>query len=412
MTPGVTVIRAKGICDPDTGAMAGNGLAVEEGKIRERGWFEEMISRYPGAELLDYPDEYVLPGLINTHVHLEFTPDTEICRMFCRETKEERLEKAFRHAREMLFSGVTTVRDLGSSMETAEGLRKMGQRSDSGLPGLHLSGMPLTEKEGHLAFLGEAADSREELLLAVKQRKEAGCDCIKIIVSGGQNTPGSLPERDAYDRERIRLVTEAAHREKLPVAAHCLTATAFMNCMEAGVDNIEHCSCFVRKQPENLLARVWDQEKMEKYQGDERLFMIGFSNNYHRLDEVREGRRSPAWQERFWLEQEKREAEIFNRLLRLGLRPVIGTDGGCGQTYFHETWLELALLVERCGLSEQEAIWAATVAGAEALGLSGKAGRLTEGYDADLITVRENPFRQIRALAKVEHVMRAGEVIR
>ena len=140
--------------------------------------------------------------------------------------------------------------------------------------------------------------------------------------------------------------------------------------------------------------------------------MIGFSNNYHRLDEVREGRRSPAWQERFWLEQEKREAEIFNRLRRLGLRPVIGTDGGCGQTYFHETWLELALLVERCGLSEQEAIWAATVAGAEALGLSGKAGRLTEGYDADLITVRENPFRQIRALAKVEHVMRAGEVIR
>ena len=199
------MIRAKGICDPDTGAMAGNGLAVEEGKIRERGWFEEMISRYPGAELLDYPDEYVLPGLINTHVHLEFTPETEICRMFCRETKEERLEKAFRHAREMLFSGVTTVRDLGSSMETAEGLRKMGQRSDSGLPGLHLSGMPLTEKEGHLAFLGEAADSREELLLAVKQRKEAGCDCIKIIVSGGQNTPGSLPERDAYDRERIRL---------------------------------------------------------------------------------------------------------------------------------------------------------------------------------------------------------------
>lgn len=412
MISGVTLLHAKGIYDSDKGEMGWTGLAIEKGKIRERGWFEEMLFRYAGAEILDYSDEYVLPGLINTHVHLEFTPETQICEMFLGETREKRLEKSFEHAREMLCSGVTTVRDLGSSMEMAQGLRKREQKTDSGLPRLHLSGMPLTQRRGHLAFLGEAADSREELLFAVKQRKEAGCDCIKIIVSGGQNTPGSLPEQDAYDMARISLVTEAAHREKLPVAAHCLTTTALVNCMEAGVDCIEHCSCFVRKHPENLLARVWNPEKMERYQGDRRLFMTGFSNNYHRLDEVREGGRIPSWQEQFWLEQEKREAEIFNHLRKLGLRPVIGTDGGCGQTYFHETWLELALLVERCGLSEQEAIQAATATGAEALGLNETVGRLKEGYAADLITVRENPLKQIRALAKIEHVMKEGRLVR
>lgn len=405
------LIHGKGIYDSDKQRMEHTGLVIEKEKIRELGLFEELAGRYPEAELLDYSQEYIMPGLINTHVHLEFTPQTEVCRTFMEEKKEQRLEKAIRHGREMLYSGVTTVRDLGSSMETEKAIRKMEKASSAGLPRLLLSGMPLTEKGGHLAFLGEAADSGEELMFAVAQRKRAGCDCIKLIVSGGQNTPGSVPERDAYDRERIRLVTEEAHRQGLLVAAHCLTTTSFVNCMENGVDFMEHCSCFVRKYPENLLARVWEPEKMEKFRGDHRLFMIGFSNNYHRLDEARERRKKPSPEETFWLEQEKREAEIFNHLLDLGLRPVIGTDGGCGQTYFDETWLELALLVERCGMSEADVIHAATVTGAEALGLEKVAGRLKPGYDADLITMKENPLKNIHALAGVRHVMRAGQVI-
>lgn len=410
--PGQRLVHGKGIYDSDTRCMACTGMVTEQGEIKECGDFQALALKYPEAEVLDYSDQYILPGLINTHVHLEFTPSTEVCSAFLAEEKEKRFEKARIHAREMLYSGVTTARDLGSSMETAEYLRKAQQESDAALPRLHLSGMPLTERNGHLAFLGEGADSEEELVEAVRQRKEAGCDCIKLIVSGGQNTPGSLPEKDAYDRKRIKLITEAAHERGLPAAAHCLTVSSFVNCMEAGVDCIEHCACFVRKHPENLLARVYEPQRMEAFRGDRRFFMIGFSNNYHKLDAAREGRKKPSPQEAFLLEQEMREAEIFNCLLDLGMRPVVGTDGGCGETYFDETWLEIALLVERCGLSEADAIHAATVAGAQALGLGDRIGRLKKGYEADFITMKENPLKHIRALAEAEHVVHEGRVIR
>lgn len=405
------LIHGKGIYDSDQGGFRDTGLVVRDGLILERGDFTELAMRYPGARMLDYSGEYVMPGLINTHVHLEFTPSDNSYGIYRSESSAQHLEKAVEHGRALLNSGVTTARDLGSSMELVKAFGGENRKKEAGLLRLQLAGPPLTKRGGHLAYLGGEADTARELEEAVREHYAAGCGCIKIIASGGQNTPGSFPEQDSYDAGRIRAVAEAARSFGLPTAAHCLTTTSFLDSMAGGVDCIEHCACFVRKQPENLLAREYVPEQMEAFRGDKRLFMIGISNHYHRLDEAREGRRKPSPEEYFWLEQEKRECEIFCRLLELGLRPVIGTDGGFGQTYFEETWLELALLKERCGLSGPEVIRAATVSGAEALGIDSFVGKLKAGYECDLITVRENPLKQIRAFRQVTHVMQGGKVI-
>lgn len=424
------LVRGKGIYDSDSRAMDGTGLYILDGRVAARGRFEELAAQYMDAEVLDFSQEYLLPGLVNTHVHLEFTPCENTYEAYVNTDAEAHRRQARQAARQLLLSGVTAARDAGSSMELigwmgAEACKAgmhPGVRPDSDsnpwpVPRLQLAGMPLTVTGGHLGFLGKAADSTEELLAAVQNRKEASCTCIKIIASGGQMTPGSLPEQEAYDKEQIETVVREAHRCGLPTAAHCLTVKSYENAMDGGVDCIEHGACFVRNHRMGLLERRLEPERLERFRGDGRFLMIGFSNNYHKLDRFRDGtsegnNRVVPEAEAFLLEQEEKECGIFRYLADAGMRPTAGTDAGCGFTYFDETWLELELLVKRCGLTNREAIHAATVAGAQALGWGESLGALKSGYQADFITMAQNPLEDISALRQVSHVFCRGRLVR
>lgn len=407
------LVHGKGIYDSDAMKMKYTGMVLEGSRIKEMGRFEELSQAYPDVRVMDFSDSYILPGLVNTHVHLEFTPCRDTYGIYRREDRKARLDRAAEHARTLLRSGVTTVRDAGSSMDLAEALsgREAGSEPKTELPRIQAAGMPLTPDGGHLAFLGKTSNGTEELKQAVKERKSAGCGCVKLIVSGGQLTPGSVPEHDTYSRGEIQAAVEAAHELGLPTAAHCLTTSSYVNAMEAGVDSVEHCACFRRNRRLGLLERYYEPDVMEAFRGDHRYFMIGISNNYHQLDQVREGVRKPDEREAFLLEQEKRECEIFGRLADLGMRPLVGTDAGCGYTFFDETWLEMELLCRRCGLTPEKAIHAATLEGARALGYGDFLGRLAPGYEADFIAVAQNPIQDIEAFRHIKHVVCRGKII-
>lgn len=407
------LVHGKGIYDSDDMKMKYTGMILEGSRIKEMGSFEELGPAYPGARVMDFSDCYILPGLVNTHVHLEFTPCRDTYGIYRREDRKTRLARAVEHAGTLLRSGVTTVRDAGSSMELIGALRggDAGAKPGTELPRIQVAGMPLTPDGGHLAFLGKTSNGMEGLIQAVKERKSAGCDCVKLIVSGGQLTPGSVPEHDSYSREEIRAAVEAAHELGLPTAAHCLTTSSYVNAMEAGGDSVEHCACFRRNPCLGLLERCYEPDVMEAFRGDHRYFMIGISNNYHQLDQVREGVRKPDEREAFLLEQEKRECEIFGRLADLGMRPLVGTDAGCGYTFFDETWLEMELLCSRCALTPEKVIHAATLEGAGALGWGDFLGRLAPGYEADFIAAEQNPLRDIKALRHIKHVVCRGKII-
>ena len=373
------LVHGKGIYDSDAMKMKYTGMVLEGSRIKEMGRFEELSQAYPDVRVMDFSDSYILPGLVNTHVHLEFTPCRDTYGIYRREDGKARLDRAAEHARTLLRSGVTTVRDAGSSMDLVEALsgREAGSEPKTELPRIQAAGMPLTPDGGHLAFLGKTSNGTEELIQAVKERKSAGCGCVKLMVSGGQLTPGSVPEHDTYSRGEIRAAVEAAHELGLPTAAHCLTTSSYVNAMEAGVDSVEHCACFRRNSRLGLLERYYEPDVMEA----------------------------------FLLEQEKRECEIFGRLADLGMRPLVGTDAGCGYTFFDETWLEMELLCRRCGLTPEKAIHAATLEGARALGYGDFLGRLAPGYEADFIAAAQNPIQDIEAFRHIKHVVCRGKII-
>ena len=136
------LVHGKGIYDSDDMKMKYTGMILEGSRIKEMGPFEELGPAYPGARVMDFSDCYILPGLVNTHVHLEFTPCRDTYGIYRREDRKTRLARAVEHAGTLLRSGVTTVRDAGSSMELIGALR--GGDAGSGYapyPGRRPSGL-------------------------------------------------------------------------------------------------------------------------------------------------------------------------------------------------------------------------------------------------------------------------------
>lgn len=406
------MVHGKGIYDSDSHGMQANAMLVHHGTIIQTGQIQKLTELYPDIFVVDCSDQYILPGLVNTHVHLELEPSQDTYERYRKGTAREHIQQAAEAANRLLLSGVTLARDAGSSESLVPALDRSIYEDGMLLPRIQFTGMPFTRTGGHMGFLGKPTDTEEEIIREVESRQRDGCECIKIIASGGQLTPGSLPEKSSYRKEEIRLITDQAHKRGLLTAAHCLTTESFINAMDAGVDSIEHCACFVRNTENGLLERKMEEAVMNTYCGDHRYFMIGFSNHYHMLDHVREDMRIAGEKERFLLQQEEQEICIFSKLVELGLRPLVGTDAGCGLTYFDETWLELELLVSRCGMTAKEAIYAATVAGAEALGYGGMLGRLQAGYEADFITLDQNPLEEISAFRQVRHVVCRGKWVK
>ena len=402
------LIRARGIYR-DERLQDVTGLRVREGRIAELAPYEALAAHHPDLTTLDLSDCWLFPGLINTHVHLEFTATDRARLDYVEGTPGTHLLQAAHAAQQLLRSGVTTARDAGSSWSALELRHPQAQRNLK-TPRLLLAGPPLTVTGGHLHFLGEETDGAADMVRQVRIRQKRGCDAIKLIVTGGQMTPGSLPERVSMTTEEIAAVVGEAHLLGLPTFAHCLTTEGFVRCMQGGVDCIEHIACFVRHPGNGLLERVYRPDTMAAFAGDARWFMMGLSAGYHQLDDFRSGKKPCTPRESFLLEQEERMFDIFARCCALGLVPVCGTDAGTGGTRFDETWLELALMVERGALTPAQAIRTATTSAAACVGLANETGALREGLWADIVALREDPLEHIRALAVPERVIAQGVV--
>lgn len=405
------LVRGKAVYDSDKRALGGADTLLIDGEIiREAGTHAALAGKYPALPVLDLSGCYLFPGLINTHVHFEFDESDAIWRGYVHENDGVRLVRAVENARVMLRSGVTTVRDAGSGWSMLDMLQ-IKAKGLVPLPRLQLAGPVLTVTGGHMNFLGEETDTADELVRSVRLHQKRGAGAVKIVVNGGQMTPGSGPERTSYTVEQIRAAADEAHRMGLPTFSHSLTTQGLVNTIEGGVQAIEHAACFVRNRENGLLQRVWEPEIMERYRGDGRYFTNAITSLYHLLDGYREGKIPCTPREAFLLEQEQNMCIIFGNMCELGFVPVLGTDAGVTATYFDETWLELAVLVERCGLTPAEAIGIATVNSAACLGLGDVTGRLAPGYAADIIALPENPLEDVRAFANVAHVISGGCIV-
>ena len=196
-------------------------------------------------QIEDYGDGVVIPGMIDSHVHLQLLPGTdhEVGRA---EHAQARLSggiylRAMTNARLALTAGITTVRDLAADMSILV-VRDTIAAGEPG-PRLLVAGLPITTTAGHCHWMGELrADNADEVRRSARWLAERGVDVVKIMSSGGNMTAGSNALRPQYSAAELSEAVAEAHRLGRRVVAHALNVEAIRNCVDAGVDSIDHCT--------------------------------------------------------------------------------------------------------------------------------------------------------------------------
>ncbi|MEZ4504141.1 MAG: amidohydrolase family protein, partial [Dehalococcoidia bacterium] len=194
------------------------------------------------AEVLDVSGCTVVPGLIEAHSHLCWNAGPDWREVYDAESDAAIAFRMAGNAHRMLQAGITTVRDLGSPTPQSVALRDSIRAGVLQGPDLLVAGAPVTPTGGHCWFLGGEADGIEGLKVAVRERRKAGVDWIKVMASGGNMTPGSNVYAPQFSVEELQAVVAEAHRLQIRVAAHAHGVEGIKAAVEAHVDMLEHCS--------------------------------------------------------------------------------------------------------------------------------------------------------------------------
>jgi imidazolonepropionase-like amidohydrolase len=346
-----------------------------------------------GLAVVDHgPGTTLLPGLVDGHQHLSWGCQPNAVDGLPEDLSAQR-RQALVNARRALAGGVTTVQDLGDSDYAVVEVRDGGS-GDRSLPRILASGPPITTPGGHCHFLIGSQTETVDLAAAVGRRAERGVDVVKVMMSGGNITPGSLPWQSQFDETALRVIVNEAHTAGIPVAAHAHGAGALRACVTAGVDAVEHCTFMTADGVDLDVTLLRD---------------LAESGIVVRVTpgSIPGGPPPPP-------ALAARMPMIMGRILALweaGARIVVATDAGIGPGKPHDAIAYTLLqLVDVTG-DALDVLRAATSLAADALGLADTCGRLAPGRSADLLVVRGQATTDVAALLDVEAVYREGKQV-
>ena len=342
-----------------------------------------------GAEVIDLGDVTLLPGLIDVHVHLGFDAGPDPVAQMQADDDATLLLRMRLAARRALGAGITTVRDLGDRNFLGVVLRDWFRSGAELGPEIVVAGPPVTVTGGHCWFMNGEADGEMEVRRGVRARVKRGVDVIKVMATGGHMTRGTNPLVPQFTVAELAAAAEEAHRLGRKVTAHAHGAAGIARAVEAGVDGLEHCTFQVAG---GIHA---EQEVIERIaaQGIAVCPTVGRPP----------GRPAPP---EFEARREAR-MRVLERMHRAGAVLVGGTDAGISGVP-HDSLPYGVQILATVGLSNAEALNAATSVAAAACDLADRKGTLAPGKDADILAVGGNPLADLWALHDVRAVFRAG----
>ena len=346
--------------------------------------------------LVDLTGLTLLPGLIDLHVHLEYTGEPRSDEIAAADSPGRLIARMIGHAQQHLAAGVTTVRDLGAG---EPGIFIVRDAIADGLvdgPRVLASGLVITTRNGHGKDLGAQADTADEVRAAVQGRIDAGADTIKIIATGGVHTPGSDLMAAQYTEDELRAGIETAHAAGRTVGSHASNPVGMSNAIRAGVDSIEHGIFLDDATAELMAAR---RHHLRARRSRRRISYEPHADHPSIPDYVREKAALTVPAHR----------ENFPRAVRAGVTIATGTDAGSTFVGHGLVPVEVEILT-RFGLSPLEAIAAATINAARVVALGGEIGTVEPGKVADLLVVDGDPTTEIADLRRVALVFRAGRI--
>ena len=393
----------------------GQVILVENERITELLPVEEAGKRNltaSGYEEIDLQGKYILPGLINMHVHLagngkpqKKQRDNEA---LVKKIMSNGLTKAIAYnmvcgfAKDELYSGVTTIRTVGGLGDFDTRLRddiaagkKPGPRILAANEGISVPG-------GHMAgSVAIAADSVEEALQHLETSKAQKVDLVKLMITGGvldakeKGVPGELKMAP----EMVKAVCDKAHTMGYMVAAHVESPEGVKAALKNGVDSIEHGA----KADEEMISLFKEHNAFLCTALSPALPYALFDRSITNASEVEQFNGNVVFEGII----DCAKAAIAN-----DIPVVLGNDVGCPWITQYDFWRELYYFHKYVGVSNAFALYTATCRGAEMAGIGDITGTLEPGKCADMIVVEKNPLEDLRVLRNVDMVIVQGKVIR
>jgi imidazolonepropionase-like amidohydrolase len=402
----ITVIHAGTLMAEPGKAPLRNATVVVRGRTIES--VQPGFVDVPGARVVDLRTATVMPGLIDSHVHL-IGLDDRLQRRLLESTRdnEDEAYTGVHNARKTLLAGFTTVRDLGAEPKTITSLRDAINAGQFAGPTIlaAAAGVAVTGGHGDVNLVNRDLDSvlkpkavhvcdgADDCRRATREQISEGADVIKLKASGGvlSNVPGGLAQQMMDDELRAVVVTARTFGRK--VAAHAHGVDGVNAALRAGVDSIEH-------------GTFTNDETFRLYRQTGAYYVPTLLAPAAALADGQRGALTPAQFEKA-REAAGNAEKSFARAIREGVRIAFGTDTGVSP---HGRNAEEFALMVKNGMQPAAAIRSATVSAATLLGIDSRVGTIAPGKDADIIAVDGDPLANIRELESVDFVMKHGRV--
>jgi imidazolonepropionase-like amidohydrolase len=399
----VKAVSAARLLDVVSGKYVDNPqVIITDGRITSIGKKGDAVPA--GAKVVDLPGATLLPGLIDMHVHLDSLAEVggynslEYSDRFWSVVQTA-------NARKTLEAGFTTVRNVGAADFDDVGLREAIDAGYVPGPRIVTAAISFGATGGHCdsTFFPPSmdqkspfnSDSPDEARKAVRTLKKYGAQVIKICATGGVFSRGNEPGQQQLTYEEMKAVVDEAHMAGIKVAAHAHGASGIREAVRAGVDTIEHAS-LVDDEGIKLAVQKGAYFSMDIYNTD-----------YTQA----EGKKNGVLEDNLRKDRDIGEIqrENFRKALKAGVKMVYGTDAGI---YPHGDNAKQFAVMVRYGATPLQAIQAATVTAAEALGRSKDVGQLAVGRYGDMIAVAGDPLADVTTLEKPVFVMKGGAVVK
>jgi imidazolonepropionase-like amidohydrolase len=385
---------------------------------------ERIVGVVPSADLPtdwstreshDLGDASLLPGFVETHVHMHFPSPLDYRDIARPEPVERMLIRATANMRRLLMSGATTARDTGSRDDIALAIRAALRERIAPGPRLLITGAPITTTGGHYWFLGGEADTTDDVVRRVRERKRLGVDAVKVIASGGGYTPTSNPRSQQYGQETLRAAVDEGHRLGLPVLAHSLTTVSNRSAVAAGVDTVIHGGVWwtefaIRDRAYDYDPSVADAMAAQGTWVDPTIGELQLHDEHHAAGGP------PKAEFEHWALPDV-PSEIAPRLgfmrdmLTRGVRFIGGMGMGMPIVSFDTVACSAQVYARLLGLDPWHAIRTITSDAAAALGLGGEIGSIRPGYAADLVAVPGDPVTDLALLRRPSDVIQSGRPV-
>jgi imidazolonepropionase-like amidohydrolase len=391
---------------PGEAAKNDQTVVVVDGRIKEvRNGFVAASEFGADATLVDLKDRFVMPGLMDMHVHIqmELGPqnDSEKLRLSAADIGMQSVY----FANNTLMAGFTTVRDMGNEYTHLNALRDGVAKGWIDGPRI-VAGRMVAATGGHGDIDGmrhdllekytssTICDGADDCLRAVREAVKYGADVIKITATGGVLSDTTTGTGQQMTDEEMKAIMDTAHGLGRRVAAHAHAAGGINAALRAGVDSIEH-------------GTYADKESIRLFKKNGAFLVPTLLAGDTVVQMAKAGTiSSPAIRDKA-IRVGADLIENFGRAYKGGVKIAFGTDSGVSR---HGINAEEAVLMKAAGMSEMDIIKSATVVAAELIDMSDSLGTIEAGKHADIIAVSASPLEDIKELLDVDFVMKAGKV--